>query len=345
MPTLEEVANGVVPFPKEGVYVFYVVCFVQLIGLVLGIITLGSNVGKPNEPSAKILLSHILGGILFAVTSLARATTQYESQGFVLGVSGCLIDYFFIFTSSSVSIITLITASLERYFAVVRKQRWSNNVVNCVLVCVWAYSLASAAIPFMFDRFDSIRLDESGWYCMIKWYGRDYGSFIMTSITCCWFVFGFTIVSFSYTSVYFSFRNALKTRQRINQSSLDNEKKVFQMCLLLTISFVGFWTPIFCNILYEVVTGAPIPYSMAITAASIASLSYITNPLVLIYFDNRIRGNVLRFTSFLCSAPSSSLHPPSAHSEPTIEPLEIRTKITSIDSTHIMNTACPNLSE
>jgi hypothetical protein len=238
MPTLEVVATGFVPLPNLHSYYFlYATLPILSIGLVVGLVTFCSNFGKPNASSTKILLSVVAADLVFCATCITIIISLLLNQGYALGVTGCFLNYYFIITSA---ILTLGTAALERYFAVVRNSRWSNRMISTIVIGIWIYSLSYSLIPFIFNSRVAVRLEENGWGCLVKWYGRDWGSMTMTFIAVSCITFGLVTVMFSYASVYLSFVAAIKNQQRQKQEVARKEQRVFLMCIYLTLSYVFF---------------------------------------------------------------------------------------------------------
>jgi hypothetical protein len=111
------------------------------------------------------------------------------------------------------------------------------------------------------------------------------------------FGIGFSLVAYCYLSVYKTFSNAIHMQKKVTASHIQKERRVFYMCLVLTGSFLILWTPSLINVSYELISGVPLHSDWAVIPSFTSSIPSATNSMVLLYFDNRIRGNVMKFFS------------------------------------------------
>jgi hypothetical protein len=295
MPSMAEVAQGWVPFPNQTpVYFAWMDIFVQLAGIVATLIVLMANLGKPNSDSAVLLMSLIAADFLFCVTVFTVLVAAVAHGGYALGVLGCYVNYFAITLSTSVSVVTLGVIAIERYLTVVRGVQVTSSLLRRVILGIWMYSLCYTSLPFITQtEYESIRLEEPCWSCLIKWYGRDWGSLLLSVLALSVFTSVNIVILFSYTQVYHTF--VLLAQRKNKQDYIQKERKLFVMCMVLTVSFTLFWLPSVVNILYEFVSRKPFPSDFAVISTVMGSFSSVANPFILIRFDNRIRGNVYRF--------------------------------------------------
>jgi hypothetical protein len=336
MPTLDVVAQGTVPLPNSlSYYALFLSTTIYTIGIIANSIVFFSNVSKPNSISVNILLSILAADWLFCSTALVLHISAIIYRGYIWGRVGCYINYYIITVNTSVGVITLACASWERYCAVVKGHTWARTTVIKCVSAIWIYSCAFSIIPFFAYPVEAIRLEESGWSCLVKWYGRDWASLTQTLVAIFVIMGGITIVLFSYISVYREFVKVTSKKKKHHK-----EARVFYMCLIMTGSFVVFWTPSLIYILYELITGSAFPSEANVISGIFGSLSSMCNSQIMLYFDNRIRGNVLKALGLLkapkhddITSQTPVIHAPSApndQKEPEIrEALETRTEILS----------------
>jgi hypothetical protein len=288
MPTLDIVAQGMVPLPNAfSYYALFLSITIYTIGIISNTVVFFSNVSKPNSTSVNILLSILAADWFFCITGLFLHTSVIIHRGYVWGVMGCYINYYIIITNTSVGVITLASAAWERYCTVVKGFTFSSTAVIKWVSGIWIYSLCYSAIPFFASPVEAVRLEEAGWSCLVKWYGRDWASLLLTVAAILVIIGCISIVLFSYISVYREFIKVTSKKKH------KKEKRVFYMCVIMTGSFVVFWTPSLIYILYEFITGTIFPSDANVISGIFGSLSSVCNSMIMLYFDNRIRGNVL----------------------------------------------------
>jgi G protein-coupled receptor 161 len=295
MPSIDQVAKGFVPFPnRTPVYFAWIDIFVQLGGIIATFIVLVANLGKPNSDSAALLMSLIAADFIFCVTVFTVLISAVVHGGYALGVLGCFLNYFAITLSTSASVVTLGVIAIERYLTIVKGKPLTTSVLQRLILGIWIYSICYTSLPFVSQtEYESIRLEEPCWSCLIKWYGKDWGSLLLSILALSVFASVNIVILFSYTNVYKTF--VLLAQKKNKQDYIRKERKLFMMCLVLTGSFTLFWFPSVVNILYEFISGKPFPSDWAVISTVMGSFSSVANPFILIRFDNRIRGNVYGF--------------------------------------------------
>jgi hypothetical protein len=261
---------------------------VVLLGSIACLWLLASNLGKSKSPSTKLLLSTITADLILLLTCGISSTRNEIAGGFGLGKLGCLVNYYFIVTPACISIATLGVTAWERYQIVCKGNQWSNAKINCYVVIIWISLFTITAIPLISSNGISIHLDVTAVNCTVRWHDRSITTLLLTSFILLMATISFSIAIFSYYNVYITYREATKRKK----ANMDNQRMVFQRCVLMTMSLVVLWTPYYTKIILEISTGVPIGPDLSAIGNISGLCSSILNPLIMFKYDNRVRKNM-----------------------------------------------------
>jgi hypothetical protein len=298
MSSLENRLNKVVDFPNAFSYIgSYATIGFGVIGTTTAALVLISNLGKPNSESAKILLSLCVADLIFSFTFVVYSTGNILHGGFCWGLWGCYVNSILLVMSACSSIFTLGAAALERYLAVCKGITLKEKQVALILIITWTYSVVFPLIPFLLGEPSlSIEMEPTHWTCVSNWPGRNLGSRIQGGMALLLFGVNYAVIIFSYYSVYVTFANlAISSSNCQNKIQMENQRKVFLKCIVLTGSFIVLWTPYSTKIVNELLTKRFVEVHWSTIASLCASISSCMNPLILIKFDNRLHRHLLDF--------------------------------------------------
>jgi hypothetical protein len=290
-----ELLNGsVIPFPSIAAKINQYFCvYVMWIGLLASIWLLATNAFHTHTPSTKLLLSVSVADILFFVTCIISSTWNEIAGGFALGETGCYVNYFFIVGPACISITTLGLVAWERYQIICRGNQLSEFQINAMIFLTWFYCLGKVSIPFLTNNPQTIQLEPNAVCCNVRWYDRSVPSIILTLLCIAMVTTAYSIAAFSYYNVYLTYKNTVGKKKQ------DNQRIIFEKCVVITLNLLVFWTPYYLKIIFEIATGT----SAGATWASIGNISGLLcsffNPIIMGKYDNRVRGNMTELWTHL----------------------------------------------
>jgi hypothetical protein len=210
-------------------------------------------------------------------------------------MTGCLISYFVIGMTVCVSVTTLGSIAVERYLAVVKTVTLQAQTLRIWNAVIWISAALYGSLPILSGTYpESLRVDVTCWGCVNKWYGRDDASPLFSVFALSVFGACTTVIVYCHWHVYRAFIEIMAKKKQ-SPSYIRHERRVFLMCLLLTLTFVFSWTLTSSCILFEFISGVPAPMMLATLSTALGGLGCTTNSIILFYFDFQIRRNVLDF--------------------------------------------------
>jgi hypothetical protein len=292
---MEQLDAGVIPFPNQASFVILASMIpFQIMGISAAAILLMANLGKSNTPSAKILLSLSIADLLFCCSGFLLSILGITSGGFSTGLRGCYVSYGLLILLPFVSIETLTITALERYVSVVMGKVFTDVQIRCLIFGIWSTSSLIVFAPFLFQSPQAaLQLESSGWSCSVKWYGRNWESVLVSSITMVIFSFSFVAITASYALIYQHFTETFHDKHLTKKAS--SQKRVWYQCTVLSGSFVALWSTYYLKMFFELISGRPVHSIFTAMGQGLGLICSLTNSLIIMYFDNRIRGNVMEF--------------------------------------------------
>jgi hypothetical protein len=98
----------------------------------------------------------------------------------------------------------------------------------------------------------------------------------------------------------------------VTDQHLRSQKRVWYQCTVLSGSFVVFWSTYYLKIVFEMVTGKPAEPVFTAMGQGLGLICSLSNSVILMYFDNRIRGNVMKLLklrkTFQGESPATRTH-------------------------------------
>jgi hypothetical protein len=272
--------------------------FMAAYSAVLGnALILFGNIGKFDDPSQYYLLSLSFADLVLGITVGTMTLSNLIHDGYAMGISFCIASYYATITSSACTLLSLMFAAVDRYEAVTMRSN-SQKTIFLRIGLVWSIGLLTPFLPIPFQKlYQSIELEQSFAHCLALWRSREPVS-IFLSITCIAIIaVSCGVTAFCYARVYYIFRLATMNHSRsktIQYNTTTKQQKVFQKCIMITLSFVVCWTPQLLKMLYELCTGKEAPLVVSSIASCFAMTNSAINPVLLYKLDNRIRVNVKR---------------------------------------------------
>ncbi|XP_047191014.1 free fatty acid receptor 4-like [Scophthalmus maximus] len=210
-----------------------------------------------------VLTLNLFAADLLFISMIPLIVAVRWTVSWTLGFAACHTVLYVICMSGSVTITTLASISVERVQAILRLQRvptLNPRMVTATLIFIWAFSALTALPLSLF--FTVVELDfpeqERVHICTMKW--PDSSGEIVWNISftaLCFLLPGFIIVV-SYSKILQiakSCRRGLQTRsasqppggEPLEYHVSRQDMKLFRTLLVLVLSFLLMWSPIFIN--------------------------------------------------------------------------------------------------
>jgi hypothetical protein len=310
MQSLAEQLATVAYFPNDfTAKLIYGTLLSSIIGLIGSGLILIANFGKPNSESTRILLSISFADWIFSLTVIINNTRNIISGGFGWGLVGCHINSVANVIGACTSVVALAVAALERYLAVCKGIILTERQVTYLVMGIWSFGVFYSATPYWTNQpNETIALEPHHWSCTPRWWGRNWGSLCVTIIGAMVFAISYSIIFVAYYSVYRTFS---KAGGRSTKSAHDMQRQqrqqhqVFVKCIMMTGSFVILWTAYSAKIVFELLTGEPSNVYWSTIGSFLAIATIAVNPIIMITYDNRVRGYVLEMLGYKPSKTSS----------------------------------------
>ncbi|KAJ3369035.1 hypothetical protein HDU91_000146 [Kappamyces sp. JEL0680] len=313
---LGQLSNDLLPFRDSAdVATGIISAVLALIAVVLGLVVLVSLLIQKNlAPRMTLLLSLCFADMVYSanivvirITDLAAGTSASSNVGgWATGRAGCLIDSVFVIVTCTMSILSLLSITVERCMwpwltvdlMVVWKVPTGDVAVRYWSLMIWLVSLLFALFPVITNsHLEVFALHPGRLYCVVAW-GRSQWVTIMNVFAMITIGSALCGLTFCYTRIVQVFMDAQrKHRQNKGSKSVlamnEKEKKIALMSFIITFNFCACYSPYFLLILYEWITGNPIAPALDQTCTVMVILNSVANPILLLKFDASIRTNVL----------------------------------------------------
>lgn len=243
-PTSENSGNGIdnrhtARVLKTIQLVFLVLAFVMVaVGLVGNLVIIISGLRLPlsrkkgtTSGSRYYIINLALAdmGVLVvaSVTNLASLLHPWSLGGFMCKMLLPLRDVFLL-----VSLVTITTLSLERYWLITRplQHRANKNVAKVILICIWIASYAVNGVPLLLVT--RLTEDLDGWNCRYQ-----YPSVQLMKVHVCFgitlILVPFIVVSFCYIAIGVTLKNVYKKRSQTMFQGYDEAGNKHTVTLIL----------------------------------------------------------------------------------------------------------------
>ncbi|KAJ3302383.1 hypothetical protein HDV03_005024 [Kappamyces sp. JEL0829] len=291
---LGQLSNDLLPFRDSAdVATGMISTVLAAIAVVLGLVVLVSLLIQKNlAPRMTLLLSLCFADMVYSANIVVIRITD-------LAAAGCLIDSVFVIVTCTMSILSLLSITVERYLMVVWKVPTGDVAVRYWSLMIWLVSLLFALFPVITNsHLEVFALHPGRLYCVVAWWGRSQWVTIMNVFAMITIGSALCGLTFCYTRIVQVFMEAQrKHRQNKGSKSVlamnEKEKKIALMSFIITFNFCACYSPYFLLILYEWITGNPISPALDQTCTVMVILNSVANPILLLKFDASIRTNVL----------------------------------------------------
>ena len=132
-------------------------------------------------------------------------------------------------------------------------------------------------------------MTASNTFCSNAWFGNSFTAKVFTAVALLAFLITFGVMNFCYINIFMLFLKLRKTAKRFK----GKELLVIQKCFSITVGFSICSFPEVILVLYEVASGTQSTVLLTRIASLCISFTFIVDPLLLIYFDARIRNELI----------------------------------------------------
>nr|XP_003215417.1 PREDICTED: opsin-5 [Anolis carolinensis] len=209
----------------------------------------------------------------------------YALMGFLFGVSS-------IMTLSAMAVIRfLVTFSSKP-----ARHKINRKVMHICIMLIWAYAVLWAILPLL--GWGHYGPEPFGTSCTIAW-GQFHNSqkgfaFILSMFILCTFLPAITIIM-CYLGIAWKFHKTHQEMQNLNRisSAAKLEKKLILVAVLISVGFLGAWTPYAIVSFWSVFhSSESIPYIVTLLPCLFAKSSTAYNPFIYYTFSKTFRHEV-----------------------------------------------------
>ena len=290
--------------PLEFLLGIYCVCCGFLSGIANSIIIF-TNMNSLVTPSTAFLLLLCFFESLLSFVDATLLSGNLIHQSYSWSYTVCQFQFAVTLVACCGSLMTVASIAFERF-----RSTTSLETMSWRSISIWVFSivLSSVILPFtpyfLSSPHEFITLDENQWVCLGNWAGSDPGSILAATLSLTIIAFSWIVVCFCYGKVYWTFRTATSEKRK---GKGNIQKIIFYRCVIITISFIFFWSGYLIKIFYHLITKQRVSTLLAAIASCLVITNSLMNAVLLFFLDNRIRLNVVSF--FYKSGVSKSSRP------------------------------------
>jgi hypothetical protein len=318
---INDMPDGIVRWEGGQSVMVVVHCIGCVIGFFPAVAVLVAHFRQNN--SANILLNLCLcTADLYLLTSMAIFDfINIAGGGWATGKIGCVINGFILCTCCFCSILTLLTATVERYLQVVHSSAMSKPRAWLAVISLWMLSFILGGLPFIINTFGiTYALQSSNLLCVFSWWDRSLAQILINVTAFCTIISCLSAMIFCYASIFMTFRKAARSvgvKSFISQSMMSSantkkslvnsvqsntekdsalmakEVRLLIKAVVLTLSFVIGWTPYMIKIIVEIAMEKQAPSEWEFLCQMCVLTNSIMNSLLMILLDARVKQNVL----------------------------------------------------
>lgn len=228
-------------------YIQLEICIaISAIGLIGTLLVLFVTRGD-SSPRNKLTWSLCLADLLFCISSLVFDSLEVAGYSLMSNSDNCLrqtIIYYFI---CCVSILSLLTITLERYVSIIHRFDLTPAGASVLCLVVWIFSalisvtgIANPSSP------DIIAVGSSNIYCRVAYWNSGEPTVILaTTLTILTIVLTICLMAYAYYMMFYLFMTHVKKNKRGNMHKILLYKSVtlvscFALCYLPLLIMVSF---------------------------------------------------------------------------------------------------------
>lgn len=262
--------------------------------------------------NTKFVTSLTLADFAFSTTLITLHIKHLIAGGWSSGKMGCIVSAGLSMTIVSVSVLSMVAISAERYLSIFYAVNLSNSHFMIILSGIWLAPLGVGPLTWLVNMDmigDYILLQNGKSTCMANFGGRSFvGRFISCAYLVCLFL-SIAWVVYAYVKIYVYYTRANRKKNKgANVKKAKLERELLIKCMSLSIVFLVCWIPFLLYTFYMLITGdQPSPTFTSLCATN-SVLNSALNPMLLLVFDSRIRSEVVEVFSVPVAMASASTY-------------------------------------
>jgi 7 transmembrane receptor (rhodopsin family) len=267
---------------------------ISIFGLIGTITVLYSSIFYHQSPHRMIIISLSVADCLICINGFLAAAGNL-GRGKILsgqwGLTKCMIESFLALISILISIISLTTIAVERYFAVFYGFRDHTRPVIIAIALAWIYAIGYASTSL--GSGDNFRLLSTRTTCIPRCSNSTMfplclfgGAFLFISIQ---------IAGLCYFKLYMFYRESNRKREVVGSKEDGTEKKekiLLRKFTIIVLSFAVATMPFFIGFVYEAVSGNLVPSVIAHLSLVLLMINSAMNPYLFYALDQSIKQQV-----------------------------------------------------
>ena len=285
------------------------------------------------NPSNVFIISVAASDLFCSTTTLPLHIVANAYGKWIYGDLGCTATAFVACMSGLTSLMHLSAASYERYvslaYPLTSRKRFTVRHAICISVAMWLYSLFWSVMPLC--GWSGFELEGIGTSCSVRWKSRDKLdlSYNICLILAC-YVLPVGVMCFSYFKCCKEIKSGARSAKHIwgksssfTRKTFETERKIALLFGVMTVAFLGAWTPYAVVSLISMTAGPDVISDIAASIpAYIAKSSACYNPIVYVLIYKRLRQQIYA----MLQRKSSSSHKKSCESRRVLSRSSVRRK-------------------
>jgi hypothetical protein len=228
-------------------------------------------------------------GLIFG---LVNAIQRY----WFFGVSGCIIASWISTFVCCVSIFLLSAMAIEKLITIKYQKTLSKSQVYYWIGAVVILALTISMMPYYTFTSDfTIALHPAKLNCNFTMWSFNIVTTVLILVFCGIISIAMAAMVYSYYQISTFFKSVLSKQMRA--AIADKEHEIVVKNVLISGSFIVFWSPYIIKVVYEVIAKIPVPAEIDATCVFLALLNSALNPVIVYFTDARIRRNIRGFLS------------------------------------------------
>ncbi|KAJ3302371.1 phosphatidylserine decarboxylase 1 [Kappamyces sp. JEL0829] len=333
MSRIEEFPESqIIPYDTPALVTSSIHFSLGVIGvLAVGLVLLSTAGEKNKTPGTLLLLSLCWADLVFCLAAVVFGALDLHA-----GKVGCVIDGVIVFFSCCLSILSLLSITLERYLLTIWSYPTTIKMAWMWTIGMWGNSIIFALIPIITVSWNySIAVAPILTNCAGAWWDTHPWTYVLKIIAVMVILSTVIGMTYCYYAIVLLYVNALKkirsmgnalvarasmaasqiesvpvTSPKVNEHSVDilsiREKRLMFTAITITGCFVFLWTPYLIMMIAEMITGVPVPVGWDVFCTLLAHGNSAINPFLLYAFDNRIRTNINQILGIKSKSSSST---------------------------------------
>jgi hypothetical protein len=314
---LQEIPNRIVPWQgSQSVMVIIHVAW-GMVGFGAAVTVLAAHIGQKVSANLLLTLSLCVADLYFISSVLIFGFINISNGGWATGQLGCAIDAFIVLSSCFCSILTLWTATLERYFQVVHSKDLTKRRAWVSVLGLWLVSFIIGGLPLITNTSQTTYgLQSTNLLCNFAWWNNSLAQIVMHILSFVTLFGCLSAICFCYIGIFLKFRATMRhvqakelitqsfmiktAKSESSQATKSDRESIFSpkevrlliKSIVLTCTYIIGWTPYMIKIIVEIATEKQVPSEWEFFCQMCVLTNSTMNSFLMIFLDARVRENV-----------------------------------------------------